>query len=356
MKEIPTRKIGVDPGFSSLKLAEVHGSEINTVALPAAVGLGTDITTGLSLAGVTRSRTTARPLTVTFDDTQYLVGANIDRYTRPIHRMDFGRFTDSPELRAALYAALFRLTGTGEHRLALVLALPVTVLQRRNDARAVERKIRDWLVRTHHFAVDGADTRLSIVTVRATIPQPVAGWFDWGMDTAGQWVKGAAALKAPTLVIDQGFNTLDVLVVQNGQISQRYTGGDTLGMRRAAERLTALLEHHYGIQLDLTAADTLIRRLNDGKKATVFVNGDEVDVTSITRQARDTLASDVVRFLERTLAGGRSWRVLLTGGGSIGLRQKLLTLFPSAEFLPNPVRANARGLAKLARRNGFLDG
>lgn len=356
MRKIPTRKIGVDPGFSHLKLAEVQSPDINTVALPAGVGLGTDTTTGLSLAGITRSAANTHPLTITFDDTQYLVGANIDRYTRPIHRMDFDRFTDSPELRAALYAAFFKLIGKGEHRLALALALPVTVLQRRADARTVERKIRRWLVGSHRFSVDGADTRLTVTAVRAAIPQPVAGWFDWGMDITGQWVKGAAALKAPTLVIDQGFNTLDVLVVQNGQISQRYTGGDTLGMRRAAERLTDLLEHRYGIQLDLAAADALIRRAGEGRRATVFVNGEEVEVTALARQARDTLASDVIRFLERTLAGGQRWRVLLTGGGSIGLRQKLLARFPAAEFLPDPVRANARGLAKLAQRDGFLDG
>lgn len=81
-----------------------------------------------------------------------------------------------------------------------------------------------------------------------------------------------------------------------------------------------------------------------------------MDVTAAARQVRDALASDVIHFLERSLSGGQAWRVLLTGGGALSLRQKLLALFPAAEFMPDPVRANARGLAKLACRKGFLDG
>ena len=82
--------------------------------------------------------------------------------------------------------------------------------------------------------MDGVETVLTITAIRAKIPQPVATWFDWGMDTKGQWVKGKAAQRAPALIIDQGFNTLDVLVVEDGRISQRISEGDTLGMRRAS--------------------------------------------------------------------------------------------------------------------------
>jgi len=230
--------------------------------------LGAETDTGLSLAGVTRPRRRgAQPLEVAFDGLEYLVGSNVALYTRPIHRMDFDRFSDSPELRASLYAVRYKSLNGGAHQVSLALALPVKVLQDKAEAQRVERQIRGWLIGDHSFSVNGVEAHLTVVNVRAKIPQPVASWFEWGMDNSGQWVKGNDALKAPTLVVDQGFNTLDVLVVQNGQISQRHTGGDTLGMRRAAERLIELLKRRYQIVLDLLEADALIRQVSGGQKS-----------------------------------------------------------------------------------------
>ncbi len=355
MRKNDIRKIGLDPGFSSIKAAEAGETGVTTYLLPAAVGLGADTESGLSLAGVARPRKRgAQPLEVSFDGLSYLVGPNVALYTRPIHRMDFDRFSDSPELRASLYAALYKLLNGGAHRIALAIALPVKVLQDKAAAQRVERQIRDWLTGSHNFSVNGVETHLEVASVRAKIPQPVASWFEWGMDNSGQWVKGAEALRAPTLVVDQGFNTLDVLVVQNGQISQRHSGGDTLGMRRAAERLTELLRRRYQINPDLLEADALVRRASNEQKTLAYVSGEAVDVSAEARQAVGSLETDVTRFIEGVLSQGQMYRVLLTGGGTMSLMKRLLRLFPNAIVLHEPVLANVRGLAKLANRKGFL--
>ena len=356
MRKNTIRKIGLDPGFSSIKIAEASETGIATYLLPAVVGLGAETESGLSLAGVARPRKRgAQPLEITFEGLSYLVGPNVALYTRPIHRMDFDRFSDSPELRASLYAALYKLLNGGAHRVSLALALPVKVLQDKQEAQRVERQIRNWLTGIHSFSVNGVETHLEVATVRAKIPQPVASWFEWGMDNSGQWVKGAEALKAPTLVVDQGFNTLDVLVVQNGQISQRHTGGDTLGMRRAAERLIELLTRRYKVTPDLLEADALIRQVGSGQKAATFVEGEAVDVSAEARQSIGSLETAVARFIENVLSQGHLYRVLLTGGGTMGLMTRLRRRFPKATVLREPVLANARGLAKLANRKGFLE-
>jgi hypothetical protein len=123
-----------------------------------------------------------------------LVGPQVSHYTESIERIDFNRFTDSPELRATFYAGIYHITaGGGAHRVALAVALPVEVIQDKTEAIQVEKGIRDWLIGDHLFSVDGVETALTVTNVRAKIPQPVATWFDWGMDTRGQWVKGKAA-------------------------------------------------------------------------------------------------------------------------------------------------------------------
>jgi hypothetical protein len=176
------------------------------------------------------------------------------------------------------------------------------------------------------------------------------------MDTLGQWIKGREAQRAPTLIIDQGFNTLDVLVVEGGQISQRISEGDTLGMRRAAERLIRSVKHSYGLELELRRANDLVQAVVKGWQAETYVNGQLTDISQEARRAVQSLAADVHNFLDRTVGRSRhAYTVLLTGGGALALSSTLLRQFPTATVMYEPVLANARGLAKLAVRRGFLN-
>jgi len=349
------RKIGCDPGFGGVKVAEVRGDAIEARVVPSVVGVGSTEAGALNLAGVVRSKRQEHPSLVAFDGVEYLVGPNVARFARPIERMDFARFTDGPELRALLYAALYELLDGGGHRVALALGLPVGVLQDRDQARATEREMARWLLGQHRFALDGVESELEITAIRAKIAQPVATWFDWGLDLQGQWCKGRDAAKAPCLVIDQGFNTLDLLVVEGGRISTRYTSGDTLGMRRAAEMAAGNIQRRYGVELSLHEADALVQQVVAGRKVSVYVTGDLVSVSAEVRQALNSLGADVVRFVERNVGAGRRFRVLLTGGGALALAGRLLRQYEHAELMADPVLANARGLAKLAVREGFLE-
>ena len=358
------RKMGWDPGFGGNKVAEVcrrddGGPELVSFCLPSVVGVGETDAGALDLAlrqaGVRGKRRTT-PYVVEVEGAAYLVGPGVRHYARPIERMDFERFTDSPELRALLYATLWQALDGGAHRVALAIALPVEVLQDQKVARDVERGMAKWLVRRHRFTLDGTAASFEIAQVRAKIAQPVATWFDWGLDLRGQWTKGAAAMRAPTLIIDQGFNTLDLLVVEGGRISTRYTSGDTLGMRRAAEMAAGNLRRRYGIEMSLHEADDLVQLVVRGKRAQTYVTGQLTDVTPAVRQALNALGADVVRLVEAQVGKGRKFKILLTGGGALALAPRLLANWEHAEVMADPVTANARGLAKLAVRTGFLDG
>jgi hypothetical protein len=325
------RKAGVDPGFNANKVAEVQGAEILTYALPSSVGLANlSRKDGLTLGGVVRSRRVARhPFRVAFDRVEYLVGPNVGDFAQPIDRMDFDRFTESSELRATLYAALYQIVNGGASQMALAVALPVEVLQDKDEANRVERSMRSWLVGEHVFSVDGVETVLTITNIRAKIPQPVATWFDWGLDTTGQWIRGNKAMRAPTLIVDEGYNTLDVLVVEEGRISHRYTGGDTLGMRRAAERLIETLTHRYGLALELYKTNALLQSVVNGQKVEVYLHGQSIDVTQETKQVLSSLEADVVNFIDRAVGKAQaSYQVLLTGGGALALAVRLHRLFP----------------------------
>ncbi|RME74349.1 MAG: ParM/StbA family protein [Chloroflexi bacterium] len=351
-------KIGYDPGASAGKIARVLNGEMLKYLMPSSVGFSRGKKDGLTLAGVVRpQRAVRRPFHVVFEGMEYLVGPNVAKFTKPIDRLDFERFTDSPELRATLYAALYQIVNGGPKTVALAIALPVEIVQDKKEAVRVERAMKEWIMGEHVFSVDGVESVIEIVNVRCKIPQPVATWFDWGMDNSGQWVKGKEAQRAPTLVIDQGFHTLDVLVVEGGQISQRMSGGDTLGMSRAADYLIEAIKNEYdGLTLELYEANELVKAVVNGKKAQMYVNGRLTDITNKAKQALSSLETDVDQFLQRSIGKkGGMYNVLLTGGGALAMSGVLSRRFPGATVMYEPVMANARGLAKLAARPGFLD-
>lgn len=345
------RKLGIDPGFGNMTIAEIQDGNIVTATTPSVVGVGTTEIGALSMAGITKARRTDIPHTVRFEGIEYLVGAGVPEYGKPIERMDFNRFGDSPELRALLYATLHRLLNGGSSQVAMVVGLPVEVLHDQALAGAVEREMRRWMLGQHTFTVNGETGTCEVEQLKVDIAQPLATWADWGMDAAGSWVRGAEAVKAPVLVIDPGFNTLDMIVIEGGKIMTRYTGGETLGMRRAAEMLIEQIERRYKVDdLSLHEADEFIQAVVNRKPAKIHVDGQPVDVSREARQALDSLGAMVVRFVEQKVKNAKRFKVILTGGGSIALGGALVERYPAAVVVDDPVQANARGLAKLAQR------
>ncbi len=338
--------LGLDPGFGGFKLAEVTPEGLRTAYLPAVVGVGdTDIGL-LSLGGLGRRRNGHAPRAVSWDDARYLVGPHVTRYARPLQRLDFQRLAHGPELRALTYGILGEMLGLGQHDVRLIIGLPVAIMADRERATTTLKALRKWLVSEHLFTVDDARCQVAVQQVKA-LAQPVGAFFAWGLDDAGRWRRPADDLKAPVGVCDIGFNTLDLFAVEGGQVIARFTGGETLGMRRAAELLADLVRRAHGVSLALPQADALLRE----KSPAIYVDGQRRSVRSLTAQALDATAANALAYIERHWGDGRQFaHLLFTGGGSQALRTPLLRTWPHGLILPEPLTANAAGLARYARR------
>lgn len=337
--------IGVDPGFGNFKAAVVKGQEIQVAVVPSVVGVGeTDL--GLLSLGNLGKRRGPVPDRVEFGGVAYLVGDGVARYARPVQRMDIHRLTDGPELRALFYATLFRLLGPGEHAVSLMVGLPVEVMADREQALEVLAGMRRWMVGEHHFTVNGQEAWLSVQAVRA-MAQPAGAFFAWGLDNGGRWARAKGDLQAPVAICDVGFNTLDLFAVQGGEVVGRFTGGDTAGVRRAAERLIQGVQARYRISLSLQEADSYLRM----PEAPLYTSGGRVSIQTLVRQAMDVSAAEIVAFVESRWGNGRQFaHVLFAGGGAALLREALLRQYPHGVILPDPVTANAVGLARYAVR------
>ncbi len=339
------RAIAVDPGFGNVKAAMVNG-DVRVAVVPSVVGVGETDTGLISIGDLGRQRRRRLPDRVAFDGFTYLVG-DVARYARPVQRMDFHRLSDGPELRALLYDALYRLLGAGEHRdLALLVGLPVEVMGDRSVAQETLRGLRGWLVGEHRYRVNGEEVTVGVSHVWA-MTQPAGAFFAWGLDNEGRWIRGAEMLTAPIAVCDIGFNTLDLLAVEGGEVVGRFTGGDTAGMRRAAELLINAVKAKYGVTLSPHEADALLRR----KRPRLYTTEGEVDLRPQVEQALNTAAAGIIAFVERQWGNGRQFtKLLFVGGGSRTMKDAVLRQYPHGIILPDPVTANAIGLARYGVR------
>ena len=351
MEEILT--LGLDPGFGAMKAACVGPNGLQVAGVPSVVGIGETDLGMLSLGNLGRRRTrqpdrVAFSLTGTGGGITYLVGEHVARFARPVQRMDFLRLSDGPELRALFYDVIFRLLGGQEeqHQANVMAGLPVEVMADREQAQATLRTLRAWMVGSHSFTANGYPIRLDITDVRA-MAQPAGTFFAWGLNDQGRWTRAKADLKAPVAVCDVGFNTLDAFAVQNGEVVARFTSGDTAGMRRAAELLINAVRSGYGIDLSLHEADALLQE----QRPRLYTTEGETDLHAQVDQALDATAAAVVTFLERRWGNGRQFtHLLFTGGGAQTLRDDLLRHYPHGVVLPEPITANAIGLARYGAR------
>jgi hypothetical protein len=177
--------------------------------------------------------------------------------------------------------------------------------------------------------------------------QPAGAFFAWGMNDQGRWTRSRSDLKAPVAVCDIGFNTIDLFAVEGGEVVARFTSGDTSGMRRAAEVIINAVRGRYQVELSLHEADALLIQ----KRPRLYTADGEVNLLPLVKQALDTAAAGIVTYVERRWDRGRQFaHLLFTGGGAESLREALLRQYPHGVVLPNPVAANALGLARYALR------
>lgn len=339
-------RLGVDPGFGNFKVATATPEGVRVAVVPSVVGVG-GVDVGLLSIGNLGRRRRSEPDRVAFGGVKYLVGEGVSRYARPVQRMDFLRLSDGPELRAVFYDAVFRLLGRGNYQdVRLMVGLPVEVMAERERAEETLRAMRRWMVARHRFAVSDTPVTLQITDVKA-MAQPAGTFFAWGLDDGGRWARAKEDLLKPVAICDIGFNTLDLFAVQAGEVIARFTGGDTAGMRRAAELLINAVRAEHGVELSLHEADALLRR----KRPVVYTADGEIDLRALVRQALDTAAAEIITFVEQRWGNGRQFaHLLFTGGGAETLREALLRQCPHGVVLPNPVTANAVGLARYAVR------
>ena len=271
-----------------------------------------------------------RPLTIQTEHGSFYVGEGAHDYGRPVENLDFNRLTGAPEMKALLYGALThyqKAHGAFTTPISMMVGLPLQMMSGEN-ARAYANGVRGWLQGVHHWQVKDQTYQAEITAVKLT-PQPVGALFDHVLDEHGRFISDRSRLlKQEIGILSVGFNTLELLVVRDRVPVERFTSGQTVGVRRLLELVNPNETYSLG------ELDTALR-------------SNRLDLSA----ALPVWAREVNGEIEKRWGSAfrRFSRVLVVGGGAVLLKKHLTQQFAGNAVVPDqPVLSIARGLYKLA--------
>ena len=324
--------LGLDLGMGACKIYGPHGG----IQLPSHVAIADRHVVG----NLTGMKTAQPPTKIAVDGAAFYVGSAAHEWGRPVENLDYDRLNGAPEMRAIVYAALVAYQETYgiliDEPVNLWVGMPLQPLTGEADqVRATVAAVREWLRGRHEFTVSDHNMSdvpiaIEVADVRIT-SQPTGALFDYLLDENGRFhADRKSQLKEEIGIISVGFNTVELLVVQNNAPVNRFTAGQTAGVRR-------LLEMGNGD--GLYSLGELDGRLRAG-----------------TLDIRHTLpiwSREVTGVIERTW--GRAWRrfprVIVVGGGA-HILNGALAFAGKATVADDPVISIARGLYKMACGKG----
>ncbi len=313
--------LGLDAGNGAFKLFGAPGGLeiVSQVATNGAQKV-------LSTLGLRKSKA---PLAIRNENGSFYVGAGAHDYGRPVENLDVDRFNGMPEMRALLHGSLTRYQqryGKFSNPLTVVVGLPNEVLTGDLAEQNIEN-VKRWLRGAHTWAADGETYSAEIAEVKAA-SQVTGGLFDYLLSAEGQFIpERKGAFSGEVGVITIGFGTVELMVVRNREIVQRFTAGVASGVRRLLEIVNGQRLYSLG-ELDL--------QLRSG----------QLD----TREALPIWEREVTGVIEKQW--GTAWKrfavVLIMGGGTVLLKDSLPERFKGRAYMPDePVQAIARGLYRL---------
>jgi hypothetical protein len=273
-----------------------------------------------------------RPMLVEGAFGSFYVGDGAHEHGRPVENLDFDRLTGAPEMRVLMYAALAQYQdeyGPFDESLSLMAGLPLQMMIG-DQAKDYQKSVKAWLRGSHQFEADGITHAIEIEEVRQT-SQPVGALFDYVLNDKAEMIgERGSVLQDEVGVISVGFNTVELLVVKERGAVERFTAGNTVGVRRLLELIN---------RDGLWSLGELDAKLRAGR------------LNAEVKQVLPIWAREVNGEVEKRwgISHRRFGRVLVVGGGALLLKDALTLQFDHKAWVPSdPVMAIARGLWKLS--------
>jgi hypothetical protein len=167
--------------------------------------------------------------------------------------------------------------------------------------------------------------------------------FDYVLDDAGQPIPDRLNLNI--LVVDIGFNTVDILGVVNGRPSREWSGMlDRGGISRIGEQVGNFLQREFNFELPEQALKDVLQ------KKEIALYGASKDISWQIRKASEEYAAWLLQEIRSRWEGflKTADRLILAGGGAYYVQDAFQSAYRQGflKIMENPEFSNAIGFQK----------
>ena len=324
-----SHKVGLDMGRSMLKSTCNGDAVIEIPPLVAAGGASHALLDGKG-----------ERLEVSWEGTRWLVGESV--------RGAIGARWVTDERKAGADSLVLALAAIGRHGVQgdVTLCAGVPAALWATDGAALRR----LLTGPFSFGWNGSQRVVSMSAY--VMPEPAGAYFYCLLNPAGRMGEPALA-KYPVAVVDVGYRSVDIVLVERGAIQDHVTRSTAHGLVTAFNRLYQRLSADVGLLADDERMDVFLAIV---RGETVVLKGRPLadGLRRIVEVAKPDVADAITSDIRSTLSGV-NYRVLLwAGGGAQWLRAELDAAFPGGRWPEDTRLANARGFYRFAAMQAGL--
>jgi hypothetical protein len=313
MSEIPKVKVAMDNGYGQVKASSDQGQEMVTPACAAKLSSG-----ALQL----------NQLEGYFEDMWtggWLVGNDAMTHAEPESAPIDSNWFTHPQFRVL---SLWTLKQLGAKKVELYTGLPVSHYQEQRER--LTQTILGW--QRAGFEI----------TVPMVLPQPVGTYFNEALDEQGNQKDGFSGRVG---IVDIGHGTLDLIEINNYEVSWTQHRSVPQGVSRAQEALLAELNVKKGCEMSPQDA------MNTLRTGIYKHKGQEKSAEKMVRDQKKQLVWFVTQQMKKLWGSMNSLdTIIFTGGGAALLNEELTKAFSSHKTVvpSDPDMANCRGYMKWA--------
>lgn len=327
----PTEFVALDAGFGNTRL---YGSQGSVMLQSLVATNGTQAVSQWAAGGLQRtSKAKVKPLLVRSDMGDFYVGPGAHEVGRPVENLDLDRMT-GPETKALLYGALTQYQPPAS--INLIVALPIAMGQGeggdhiKDQTKAMFEGEHTWWVADPKGKADVKHS-LTIENVLVT-SQPAGAMFDFLLNADGSMSPAKKALRAQGAfgIISLGFNTIELMAVEDGRMIEKHVAGESKGV-------------HYLLQLlnpqEAYSLGELDSKLRAGK----------LDYAPVLPRWEREVFGQIEKHWDKAMQR-RFSAVFVVGGGALLIQDALRAKFKDRLEIPDdPLLSIARGCFKFAQ-------
>jgi PRTRC genetic system protein D len=270
-----------------------------------------------------------------------LVGEQVEEQSLFSQRWEDRDWIKTDDYLAMLYAAFTEVTGSVHANVNVVTGLPVRFYEEDRDP------LKERLMGRHKISREGRQQPQTFDVVRVkVIPQNVGTYLSVALSDQGRQAVDNDFIMGKVGVIDVGSLTTNFLVMSKfTELRQESVSIEAGGWKLSRQ----VREHLARLCPDLELKDhQLMQAIKD---RSVSYYGERVNLAAIVDEACDNLTHQIVgKAKERWGKGAFLHSILVTGGGSLLLGDRITREFRHAHQVDDPVFANVQGYWKLAQR------